>query len=124
MSSDSDPGADSDPQSQPQQAPLRARVPDHVGQGHFSTGAIVMTGPNEFIIDFVMTVSRPSRIVQRVVIPHSVLPQFVDALKQNLSMYSDRFGEPPTPPPGDPNARKPSIQEIYDDLKLPDEALS
>ncbi|MEL6897962.1 MAG: DUF3467 domain-containing protein, partial [Planctomycetota bacterium] len=32
--------------------------------------------------------------------------------------------EPPTPPPGDPNARKPSIQEIYDDLKLPDEALS
>ena len=29
-----------------------ARVPDHVADGCFSTGAIVMTGPSEYVVDF------------------------------------------------------------------------
>lgn len=106
---------------------VRARVPDHVAGGSFSTGAIVMTGPSEFIVDFLQTVGRPHRVAVRVVIPHAVMPQFVDALQKNLDLYRGRFGEPmmPTPTPN-PNAeqRRPSPQEIYDDLKLPDEVLS
>ena len=43
--------------------PVRARVPDHVADGCFSSGAIVMTGPSEFIVDFLQTVGRlPSTI--------------------------------------------------------------
>lgn len=106
---------------------VRARVPDHVAGGCFSTGAIVMTGPSEFIVDFLQTVGRPHRVAVRVVIPHAVMPQFVDALQKNLELYKGRFGDPvmPTPTPN-PNAeqRRPSPQEIYDDLKLPDEVLS
>ncbi|MEM1224741.1 MAG: DUF3467 domain-containing protein [Planctomycetota bacterium] len=104
---------------------LRARVPDDVAGGCFSTGAIVMTGPSEFVVDFLQTIGRPHRVARRVIIPHPVMPQFIDALTKNIEIYRDRFGEPaaPTPPPN-PDARRPSPQEIYDDLKLPDEVLS
>lgn len=105
---------------------LRARVPDHVADGCFSTGAIVMTGPSEFIVDFLQTIGRPHRVARRIVIPHAVMPQFIDALNKNLDLYRNRFGDPPKPnqPPQDPNQRRPSPQEIYDDLKMPDEVLS
>lgn len=105
---------------------LRARVPERVAEGCFSTGAIVMTGPSEFIIDFLQTIGRPHRVAARVVIPHPVMPQFIEALQTNLSLYRNRFGEPAAPPPQpqDPNARRPTPQEIYDDLKLPDDVLS
>ncbi|MGV3484875.1 MAG: DUF3467 domain-containing protein [Planctomycetaceae bacterium] len=113
-----------DPDDRP--ASLRARVPDHVAGGCFSTGVIVMTGPNEFIIDFLQTIGRPHRVAARIVLPHAVMPQFIEALDKNLSIYRERFGEPPAPPknPPNPNERRPSPQEIYDDLKMPDEVLS
>ncbi len=113
-----------DPNEPP--ASLRARVPDHVGDGCFSTGAIVMTGPNEFIIDFLQTIGRPHRVVSRVILPHAVMPQFIEALDRNLSLFRDRFGEPQAPPKGpiDPNQRRPTPQEIYDDLKMADQVLS
>ena len=107
---------------------LRARVPDHVSEGVFSTGVIVMTGPSEFVLDFLQTIGRPQRIAARVVLPHPVMPQFIDALKKNLEIYSNRFGEPPKPPAAAPKdgseVRRPSPQEIYDDLKMPDSQLS
>lgn len=104
---------------------LRARVPDDIGDGCFSTGAIVMTGPSEFIVDFLQTIGRPHRVAKRVVIPHAVMPQFIEALNTNLELYKSRFGEPPAPPAQNQNQqRRPTPQEIYDDLKLPDEVLS
>lgn len=113
-----------DPEDRP--ASLRARVPDHVAGGCFSTGVIVMTGPNEFIIDFLQTIGRPHRVASRIIIPHSVMPQFIEALDKNLSIYRERFGEPPAPPKnlGNPADRRPTPQEIYDDLKIPDDVLS
>ena len=103
---------------------VSARVPDSVGPGVFSTGVIIMTGRNEFILDFVQNMSRPHRVSARVVLPHAVLPQFIEALRTNLALYTQNFGQPaalPKPPPGQPS---PSAQQIYDDLKLPDEHLS
>jgi Protein of unknown function (DUF3467) len=123
----------SDPQPNPADRPdphegnpaLRARVPDSVGDGCFSTGAIVMTGPSEFIVDFLQTIGRPHKVAKRVVIPHPVMPQFIEALNTNLELYKNRFGEPPSPPIQPQNqTRRPTPQEIYDDLKLPDEVLS
>ena len=100
-------------------------MPDDVADGCFSTGAIVMTGPSEFIVDFLQTIGRPHRVARRVVIPHPVMPQFIEALNTNLDLYKSRFGEPPAPPTQNPNqARRPTPQEIYDDLKMPDEVLS
>jgi hypothetical protein len=126
MSSESEPSPEKRPNPDNDNPALRARVPDHVGDGCFSTGAIVMTGPSEFIVDFLQTIGRPHRVAKRVVIPHPVMPQFIEALNTNLELYKSRFGEPPAPPQQqNPNqVRRPSPQEIYDDLKLPDEVLS
>lgn len=113
------------PESNDQNPALRARVPDHVADGCFSSGAIVMTGPSEFIVDFLQTVGRPHKVAARVVIPHPVMPQFIDALTTNLDLYRKRFGDPAVPvQKPNPDARRPSPQEIYDDLKMPDEVLS
>ena len=85
-----------------------------------------MTGANEFIVDFLQTIGRPHRVAKRVVIPHPVMPQFIEALHTNLELYKGRFGDPPSPPQQQNlgQTRRPSPQEIYDDLKLPDEVLS
>lgn len=106
---------------------VTARVPESVSRGSFSTGVIVMTGPNEFILDFVQNIGHPPQVAARVVMPHAVLPQFITALRQNLDMYNQRFGpapELPKPPQPQPGARQPTAQEIYDELKLPDSLLS
>ncbi|QDT06001.1 hypothetical protein K227x_44080 [Rubripirellula lacrimiformis] len=85
-----------------------------------------MTGPSEYIVDFLQTIGRPHKVAKRVVIPHPVMPQFIEALKKNLDLYQGRFGAPTPPPqqPPKPGQRRPTPQEIYDDLKIPDEALS
>lgn len=125
MSSDSQPSPADRPDPNEGNPALRARVPDHVADGCFSTGAIVMTGPSEFIVDFLQTIGRPHKVASRVVIPHPVMPQFIEALNTNLQLYKSRFGEPPVPPvQNPPSARRPTPQEIYDDLKLPDDVLS
>ncbi len=89
-------------QESDQEQPIRARVPDHVAGGAFSTGVIVMTANTEIILDFVQNLGRPYQIVARVVLPHYVLPQLVDALQRNMDLYRIRWGELPSP--GVPNA--------------------
>lgn len=79
----------------PSEQPIRARVPDHVAAGAFSTGVIVMTAQTEFILDFVQNLGRPHQIISRVVMPHHVLPQLVDALQRNIELYKNRWGELP-----------------------------
>ncbi|TWU60095.1 hypothetical protein Poly51_03690 [Rubripirellula tenax] len=126
MTSDSNLPSPGRPESGDNNPAVRARVPDGVADGCFSTGAIVMTGPSEYVVDFLQTIGRPHKVAKRVVIPHPVMPQFIEALNTNLELYKQRFGAPSAPPvvPPDPNQRRPSPQEIYDDLKLPDEVLS
>jgi hypothetical protein len=86
-----------DDRPDPAEQPIRARVPDHVAGGCFSTGVIVMTAQTEFILDFVQNLGRPHQIVARVVMPHGVLPQLVDALGRNMQLYRGRWGELPQP---------------------------
>ncbi len=117
------------PAEQPSQTPqspqhMSARVPERVGRGVFSTGVLVMTGNTEFILDFVQNLGQPAQIAARVVMPHGTMPQFIQALKTNLEMYTNRFGTPPELPPPTPQERKPTLQEIYDDLKIADETLA
>ena len=82
---------------------VRARIPEHVAKGEISTGVIVVTGPTEYVLDFVRNLPRPNCIVARVVLPHLVMPQFIDALSTNVQMFRNRYGElpggavPPTP---------------------------
>lgn len=103
---------------------LSARVPERVSRGAFSTGAIVMTGASEFILDFVQNLSTPPSVTARIVMPHVTMPQFIEALRKNLDIYRQRFGEPPMLPANPPPAKQPTAQEIYDELKLADDLLS
>lgn len=77
---------------------LSARIPDAVSRGVFSTGAIVLMGNTEFILDFVLRMQRPHHVVQRVVLPHAVLPQLISTLEKNLEKYEARFGTLPIMP--------------------------
>src|SRR5262245_54441461 len=116
-------------QQEVQHSPATARVPDAVGRGLFSTGAIVMHGAHDVLVDFIQSLAPPRRVVARVVLPPTVLPLFVAALEDNLAKYSHAFGPPPrmpTPPqggPGGPPQTPPPITEVYEQLKLPDEML-
>ncbi len=172
----------SDPPEQPihgqvRYSQLSARVPDEVGDGCFSNGVMVLTGPFEVVLDFVMRLSEAPRVVSRVVLPRQVCGQFIQALSQNIANFESRFGPMPRPPkpvapmhptnipqeivptkvrpsvsqPSDPAvqfegiagegfesgtptspaepeaisaASGPPIDEIYDDLRLPDSILS
>lgn len=106
-----------------QHAAISARVPEKVGKGVFSTGALVLQGPHEFAIDFVLRMAQPQQIVARVVLPASIMPSVIAALRDNLAKYQGKFGAPPTMPAAPPGAKPPTIAEIYDTLKLPDELL-
>ena len=103
--------------------PIGARVPEHVGQGAFCTGAVVLEGQDEFVIDFVQGLARPARLASRVVLSPRVMSQFVAALKDNFHKYQTAFG-PPKEMPRPPTNQHPSIQDFYKDLKVPDEQLS
>lgn len=103
---------------------VTARVPEGVGQGAFSTGVIVMTGGSEFILDFIQNIGGPPQVAARIVMPHAALPQFSEALKKNLDIYTQRFGPPPELPKPPQPAKPQSAQELYDELKLPDSKLS
>ncbi|MCU0706706.1 MAG: DUF3467 domain-containing protein [Pirellula sp.] len=78
---------------------VRARVPEHVARGDISTGVIVVTGGTEFVLDFVRSLPRPNAIVARVVLPHLVMPQFIEALTTNIDLYRQRYGDLPGAPP-------------------------
>lgn len=110
-----------------QHSPATARIPDGVSRGVFSTGAIVMHGAHDFVIDFIQSLAPPRRVVARIALPPTVLPLFVGALQENLRKYNQSFGpvpRMPAPPPGMVPAAPPPINDVYEQLKLPDEMLS
>jgi len=103
---------------------VSARVPEKVGRGVFSTGALVLQGPHEFVLDFVIRIAMPHQIAARVILPFSLIPSFIAALRENLANFTKRFGPPPSLPVPPPATPPPSIEEIYDQLKMADEVLS
>ncbi|MFM7071204.1 MAG: DUF3467 domain-containing protein [Planctomycetota bacterium] len=103
---------------------ITARVPENVSRGAFSTGMIVMTGGTEFILDFIQNIGHPPHVAARIILPHATMPQFIQALRTNLEMYIQRFGQPPELPKPQAGGKQPSAQEIYDELKMPDSLLS
>jgi len=124
---------DEQPQGDPQQVQVQhvsALVPETVSAGVFSTGAIVMTGSSEFVVDFIQNLGQPTQLAARMIVPHAVLPQFIEALGKNIDVYSERYGPIPTPPASEQtdtsekSVSQPTPQEIYDDLKVHDDVMT
>ncbi len=131
--SDSGPGpgdsGDSDrPKSQEiRHSQISAIVPEKVSRGVFSTGAVVLQGPHEFILDFLLRMTSPQQVAARVVLTPAVVARFIAALRENLKNYEDKFGPPQKPQ--DPSSssqpkEQPSAQDLYDQLKLPEDVMS
>lgn len=107
----------------PQQQPISARVPERVARGAYSTGQLVIDSPKEFVIDFFQGLTRPFQVNARVVMAPATMQEFAATLQINLENYTRSFGPPPpliVPVPD----RRPSIEEIYQNFKLPDDMLS
>jgi hypothetical protein len=104
-------------------SPVSARVPERVARGVLTTGVIVLDSPNEFVLDFLQALSRPPQIVARVVLPPQVMYSFVSSLRENLGTFTQRFG-PPAPLPKPVQQNRPTIQELYEHFKLPEDLLS
>ena len=125
----SNPGENSPDQPQSQEvrhSQVGALVPAHVARGIFSTGAVVLQGQHEFIVDFLLRMQQPQQVAARIVMPPAVVAQFIQALQENLKKHEDRFGmiNLPTPPVTSPDAQKQSAQDLYDQLKLSEETMS
>jgi hypothetical protein len=111
--------------SQPfQNQPVAARVPEKNARGVFTTGVLVQDGPYEFVLDFLQALSRPPQIATRVVLSPGVMNALVGTLQDNLNKYIQTYGPPaPLPRPPQPQ-RRPTIQEIYENFKLPEDLWS
>jgi hypothetical protein len=108
-----------------QHAQISAVVPERVARGVFSTGAVVVQGPHEFILDFLLRMSQPQQVAARVVLPPGVVVQFIAALSDNLKNYESKYSMPLVPNPQMAGSGPPvSAQELYEQLKLQDDVLS
>lgn len=114
------------PQSQEiRHAPIGALVPSHVARGVFTTGAVVLQGQHEFIVDFLLRMQQPQQVVARIVMPPVVVNQFIMALQENIHRYEERFGPVHMPViPTPPNQQRQSAQDLYDTLKISDDVQS
>ncbi len=123
-------GAEPDGGGGPQSHEIRhthvsALVPERVARGVFSTGAVVVQGPHEFVIDFLLRMTSPQQLAARVVLPPTVLAQLIQALSENLANYESKFGPVPCPSvPARESQQQTSAQDLYDQLKLPEDVLS
>lgn len=80
-----------------QYSQVSARVPEKVARGVFSTGAVVLNGAHEFIIDFLLRMTQPHQVAARVILPPPVIPRFIAALRENLANYGKKYGAPQLP---------------------------
>jgi uncharacterized protein DUF3467 len=101
-----------------------ARLPENVGRGVFSTGVLILQGPQEFALDFVQRLGTPHQVVARVILPAPVVPRLVGALQENLQLYQNHFGTLPALRTAPPPAQPPAAAEIYAEMKFPDEMLA
>ena len=121
MSDTTSPSDDSHRSQSVQQQHVAARVPEKMSRGVFSNGVIVISGGCEFVLDFLQNLGHPPQVVSRVVLPHVTMPQVIQALQQNLDLFNQKFGEIAEIPRPTSTGRQQTPQEIYDELKLPED---
>lgn len=102
---------------------VAARVPERVARGVYCTGQVILDSPKEFVVDFLQGLTRPFQVAARVVMTPQTMHEFSQALRENIDNYTRQFGPPPQLPPPNP-LNRPTIQEIYENFKLPDDQLS
>jgi hypothetical protein len=107
---------------------VSALVPESVAGGVFSTGAVVLGGAHEFVLDFLLRMQQPQQVAARIILPPTVIPQFLQAMTENIRKFEERFGQIHDPAKALQQQKKPneqaSAQELYESLKLPENVMS
>lgn len=119
-----------DPNPQPPQSntqriahnPTSARVPERVTRGVTATGFLAFYSQHEFVVDFLQLLARPPQLAARVIMTAGVAEQFLAVLKDSMLRYEHSFGPAPIMPKSQ-GERPRTAQEVYDDIKIPDEML-
>jgi hypothetical protein len=106
---------------QVQYSQISARVPDKINRGVFATNALVLTGNQELVCDFLLRMVPPYMLAARVVLPYTALGPMVKAIAENVENHRARFGGTAAPPPPPPNVQQPNIVEVYESLKIPED---
>ena len=103
---------------------ISAVVPERVARGVFSTGAVVVQGSHEFILDFLLRMTSPHQLAARIVLAPPVVERLIYALRENLKHYERKFGAiPPLPVPAEAQ-QKQSAEELYEQIKIREDVLS
>ncbi len=100
---------------------MTARVREQASRGTFANAAIVLSGLQEFVIDFILRMGQNDRIAARVILAFPVAEQFVHALNENLSKYERQFG-PITLPGRTAGAVTPAVSQPRADAVSPPQA--
>jgi hypothetical protein len=95
--------------------PISARVPEKIGRGAFANAVMILQASDEFILDFLSTMSQPQQVVSRVVLTSTTFGQFIAALRTNVAKYEQQFGPLTARVPPSPAAPTPPTPSYGDD---------
>ena len=103
--------------------PIVVRVPEKVGAACIAQGSSCSTAPRNSWSIFCKASPGHTRWSARVVLSPQTMQEFINAVQSNLENYSKTFGAPPPLPPP-PTQNRPTIEEIYQNYKLPEDMMS
>ena len=80
---------------QQQQPTIRITLDDQVAQGEYVNFANIIHSPSEFVIDLgrVVPGRNDVKIYSRVILTPLHAKQFLDALRHNIALFEQKFGE-------------------------------
>lgn len=76
-----------DPQS------VQINTGDELSRGRFSNTMLVVHGPEEFILDWLLQSPNGPHLVSRIIVTPMHMKRIVKALQENIENYERNFGE-------------------------------
>ena|SRR4030042_4607673 len=85
--------------SEPQ--PIQINTSDELSRGRYSNTMLVVHGPEEFIMDWLLQSPNGTHLLSRIIVTPGHMKRIVTALQENLDKYEQNFGriktaDPPT----------------------------
>jgi len=72
---------------------IQIKADDETARGRYSNSMFIGHGPEEFIIDWLLSSPTGSQLVSRVIVTPGHLKRIISVLHDNLKKYEEKFGE-------------------------------
>ncbi len=73
--------------------PIQINTTDETSRGRYSNTMLVAHGPEEFIIDWLLNSPNGAHLVSRIIVTPGHMKRVVKALRENIDIYEQNFGE-------------------------------